>query len=190
MISDPGSRLVKFVVEQGHKVIPLPGACAAICALSASGLKTDGFMFIGFLPNKTVARKKALINLESQEHTLIFYEAARRLEKCIADIVEVFGGERQVVIARELTKIHEEVIRCSGSEMLLKLQNDEITLKGECVLLVEGCSDVACSDVELEKTLKILLAHTSLKSAVKIAIELTGSAKSEVYKLALDIQDK
>ena len=159
LLSDPGRILVNECVKNGIKVTPIPGVSSITASLSVSGFK-DQFLFYGFLPNKTAARQKILEGLVTQPHTLIFYEAARRLQDCMQDIVKVCGGDRQVVLARELTKMHEEFVRCSAAEMLTKLQEGEITLKGECVLLLAGAkvtSDSEKAELELEKVLQLLL---------------------------------
>jgi 16S rRNA (cytidine1402-2'-O)-methyltransferase len=188
LISDPGAKLVPTIIANGFRVVPLPGACAAICALSAAGLDTTSFLFFGFLATKSAARQKQLAELALMQHTLIFYEAARRLDVCVQDIIFCLGGQREIVLARELTKIHEEIIRCQASELLVKLSSKEITLKGECVLLVAGnIVDQDKEKIEVIRVLKTIMPHTSLKSAVTIAVQLTGVRKSVVYDLALQL---
>ncbi len=188
LISDPGAKLVPTIIANGFRVVPLPGACAAICALSAAGLDTTSFLFLGFLAAKSAARQKQLTELALMQHTLIFYEAARRLDACVQDIIFCLGGQREIVLARELTKIHEEIIRCQASELLVKLSSKEITLKGECVLLVAGnIVDEDKEKIEVIRVLKTIMPHTSLKSAVTIAVQLTGVRKSVVYDLALQL---
>ena len=191
LISDPGAKLVTAVVAAGHKVVPLPGACAAICALSAAGLDTTSFIFKGFLANKSAARQKELSQLKEKKYTIILYEAARRLIDCVKDIVAVIGSERQLVLARELTKLHEEIVRSSAGELLAQLQSGEIVLKGECVLMLEGASkNNAIYKAQLTSMLQTVLPHTSMKSAVQIVVELSGAKKSEVYALALELSKK
>lgn len=188
LISDPGAKLISIIIANGFRVVPLPGACAAICALSAAGLDTNSFLFLGFLSAKTAARQKQLLAIAMMQHTLIFYEAARRLEDCVTDIVACLGGEREIVLARELTKIHEEIIRCAAKDLLIKLANKEIILKGECVLLVAGnVADQDKEKIEAARVLKTVMPHTSLKSAVAITVQLTGVRKSVVYDLALQL---
>jgi 16S rRNA (cytidine1402-2'-O)-methyltransferase len=188
LISDPGAKLISIIIANGFRVVPLPGACAAICALSAAGLDTTSFLFLGFLSAKTAARQKQLLAIAMMQHTLIFYEAARRLEDCVTDIVACLGGEREIVLARELTKIHEEIIRCAAKDLLIKLANKEIILKGECVLLVAGnVADQDKETIEAARVLKTVMPHTSLKSAVAITVQLTGARKSVVYDLALQL---
>ena len=188
LISDPGSKLVQIVVAKGFQVVPLPGACAVTCALSAAGLDCSSFLFAGFLPNKPAARLKKLNTFKAESHTLIFYEAARRLVDCVQAMREVFGGERQIVLARELTKVHEEFVRGDIDTILQKLEDGKIVLKGECVLLVAGAeTDCDNSADEIIAILQVVMPHTSLKSAVKIVVELSGAKRSLVYDLALQL---
>lgn len=134
-ISDPGYYFIKRAIEEGIKVIPVPGATALIAALSVSGLPTDRFSFIGFLPKKRTSREKTLRILSEVEHTLILYESPHRVLKTLNEIKEIFG-ERRISVARELTKIHEEVIRGIISEVIDKLERQPP--KGEIVLMIEG----------------------------------------------------
>lgn len=136
-ISDPGYKLIKQAIENQIRVIPIPGASALIAALSASGLPTASFIFEGFIPRKTGKRQNLFLSLRGQPRTLIFYESARRLLSTLKDLLEVMG-DRQIVIARELTKIYEEIIRGRTSEVI-KLLEDKI-IKGEITILVSGNS--------------------------------------------------
>lgn len=133
-ISDPGYYLIKRAIEEGIKVIPIPGATAMTAALSVSGLPTDRFSFIGFLPKKRSAREKTLRILSEIEHTLILYESPHRIFKTLNEIREIFG-ERRISVARELTKIHEEIIRGTVSEVIDQLGQHP---KGEIVIIIEG----------------------------------------------------
>lgn len=134
-ISDPGYKLTKLAIENNIDVIPIPGATALIAALSASGLPTDSFIFEGFIPRKSGKRRNFFLSLKDQPKTLIFYESPRRLLSALTDLLEVLG-DRKIVIARELTKIFEEMIQGKISDVIEHLQNK--TIKGEITILVSG----------------------------------------------------
>jgi 16S rRNA (cytidine1402-2'-O)-methyltransferase len=189
-ISDPGAILVKRVREQGYPVIPVPGANAAICALSAAGIMNSHFLFYGFLPAKTGLRKRELTTLKSQHCTLIFYEAPHRILECVADMMDIFGPQRQLTIARELTKLFETIHTGTLEETLAWLQADTNQQKGEFVLLLSGAEilDKFETSEQARHTLKCLLAELPLKQAVKLATEITGENKNTLYQLALDLK--
>lgn len=189
-ISDPGVILVNQVRSHGYQVIPIPGANAAVCALSAAGITNPHFLFYGFLPNKSAGRKRALDVLKSLPYTLIFYEAPHRILACVSDLVEVFGGQRQITIARELTKVFETIHVCKLGDALNWLQTDSNQQKGEFVLLISGASAVSNTGVsdESQLTLQLLLGELPLKQAVKLAAEITGDNKNKLYKLALSFK--
>ncbi|MDP1558693.1 MAG: 16S rRNA (cytidine(1402)-2'-O)-methyltransferase [Nitrosomonas sp.] len=190
-ISDPGAILVDQVRSQGYSVIPIPGANAAVCALSAAGMVHPHFLFYGFLPNKTVGRKRELGTLKSQSCILIFYEAPHRILDCVADMIEVFGAQRQLTIARELTKLFETIHVCALGDALAWLQADTNQQKGEFVLLLSGAEavDKGIISEQAEHALKLLLADLPLKQAVKLAAEITGENKNTLYKLALVLKE-
>lgn len=190
-ISDPGAILVDQVRAQGYQVIPVPGANAAICALSAAGITHAHFLFYGFLPNKTVARKRELTALKPQSCTLIFYEAPHRILDCVADMIEVFGMQRQITIARELTKVYETIHTCVLGDALVWLRTDINQQKGEFVLLLAGAEaeDKGVVSEQAQRTLKLLLADLPLKQAVKLATEITRENKNTLYKLALALRE-
>ena len=188
-VSDPGARIVDAVRAAGLRVLPLPGASAAITALSASGLVNDRFYFVGFLPAKAKQRESALQELIAVPATLVFYEAPHRILDCVEALAGVFEPTRQVVFARELTKLFEEIHRCPLSEALAWVKADPHREKGEYVVLVEGA--VAGSDaeeVEAERILNILLAECSVKQAASLAAQITGRKKNALYDRALDIK--
>lgn len=189
-ISDPGVILVNQVRRHGYQVIPIPGANAAICALSAAGITNPYFLFYGFLPNKSAGRKRALDALKSLPYVLIFYEAPHRILECVSDLVEVFGAQRQITIARELTKIFETFHVCKLGDALNWFQMDSNQQKGEFVLLLSGAAAVSNSGVsdESQRTLKLLLGELPLRQAVKLAAEITGDNKNKLYKLALSFK--
>ena len=144
LISDPGFRLVRAAIEAGIGVVPLPGPCAAIAALSASGLPVHGFIFRGFLPKKPGARRRILETMKTREETLILYESAQRIPKILPDLVEIFGADRPACIARELTKIHETFWRGSLEELVQRVEREP--LRGECTLLIAGLTRSSAAD--------------------------------------------
>jgi len=191
LLSDPGYRLVKAAHEANIKVSPLPGPCAAIAALSASGLPTDCFYFAGFPPAKSAARVHFYEQLCDETSTLIFYESSHRIENSLFDMSKVFGPERQAVLAREITKTFETIRKASLCDLLKWVSEDENQRKGEFVLIIQGNEDQASENtVSLEQTLKILMEELPLKQAVKLAANLMGMKKNQVYKVALDMQSK
>jgi 16S rRNA (cytidine1402-2'-O)-methyltransferase len=183
-ISDPGYRVVQLALEHGITVVPIPGASAVIAALAASGLPTDAFEFRGFLPAKAGQRRTALEEVRSVPHTVIFYEAPHRILESLEDVVRTLGLQRPVVIARELTKIHEEFIRGTAQQVLDVVGSRE--LKGEITLLIgkgEG-SESPADGQDLRARLEQLMREQKLdeKSALKVLAKETGQSKSEVYR--------
>jgi len=193
-ISDPGAIVVQLVRGQGYQVVPIPGANAAVSALSAAGIAAPHFLFYGFLPAKVGARKRELEDLKLQPHTvtLVFYEAPHRILECVADLVAVLGGDRQITIARELTKMFETIHTCALGDALAWLQADANQQKGEFVLLVSGAEirDEAEISDQARRTLNLLLADLPLKQAVKLAAEITDENKNALYDLALSLKQK
>jgi 16S rRNA (cytidine1402-2'-O)-methyltransferase len=186
-ISDPGYFLINLSIDQRVPVVPIPGATAAIAALSVSGLPTDRFVFEGFLPAKHLARLKRLQELAKEERTMIFYEAPHKIIRTVEDLLEVFG-DRRAVITRELTKIHEETIRGTLSENLKRLR--EGTTKGEFTIIAHGFStEPRKQDVDTADYLKNLMIHRGLsrKEAVSVAAKELGLPKKEVYNASLKI---
>jgi 16S rRNA (cytidine1402-2'-O)-methyltransferase len=189
-VSDPGALLVETVRAAGHRVIPIPGANAALAALSAAGLPAPHFLFYGFLPNKSAARCRALQELVDAPYTLVFYEAPHRILECVADLQTVFGGERQIVLAREITKLFENIHRCTLAEAMDWLHADANNQRGEFVLLISGAIAKARGlDAETEQILTVLLKELPLKQAVQLAVQITGAGKNELYQRALEIKD-
>lgn len=188
-VSDPGARIVDAVRAAGLNVVPLPGASAAVTALSASGLVNDQFYFVGFLPAKAKQRESALLALVNVGATMVFYEAPHRIVDCVEALVAVFPPQRQVVFARELTKLFEEIHRCPLSEALAWVKADPHREKGEFVVLVEGAQEEAdAADAEAERILNILLAECSVKQAASLAAQITGRKKNALYERALQIK--
>lgn len=190
LISDPGYHLVRAVRAANFKVVPIPGACAAVAALSAAGLPTDKFIFEGFLPAKAEARRQQLLGLVKETRTLVFYEAPHRLLSTLEAMVEVFSGEREVVVARELTKLYESILHWPLAEMLAYYTAHPEQCKGEVVIMLAGAKTSAADVGELERMLTILLASLPLKQAANIAAELSGERKNEVYALALRLKSE
>jgi len=188
-VSDPGALLVQAVREAGIRVIPIPGANAAVAALSASGLSEAHFLFYGFLPNKSGARCGVLKTLATQTSMLVFYEAPHRILECVADIQTVFGLEREIVFAREITKLFESIHRCRLGEALEWLNSDSNNQRGEFVLLVSGAVPQAGLTQESVDTLTKLLEELPLKQAVQLATKITGQNRNELYQRALQIKD-
>ena len=189
LISDPGYHLVKHVRDAGHKVIPLPGPCAAITALSASGLPSDRFSFEGFLPAKEKGKTDKLQALQEDPRTLIFYESPHRIVQSLESIVKVFGEDRTIVMAREVTKTFETFLCGTAAEVLATVISDENQQKGEIVIMCHGFvqqDDDVMSTVALE-TLKLLAAELPLKKAAAIAAQIHGLKKNALYKLGLEL---
>ena len=188
-VSDPGALLVQAVLTEGLRVIPIPGASAVVAALSASGLAETHFLFYGFLPNKSAARRTALQSLISHPYTLVFYEAPHRIVECIADLCAVMGGERQVVLAREITKLFETIHACALSDAEAWLQSDSNQQRGEFVVLVSGALPQPGLSVETLNTLSLLLKELPLKQAVQLAAKISGANRNELYQRALQIKN-
>ncbi|TXT21014.1 MAG: 16S rRNA (cytidine1402-2'-O)-methyltransferase [Gallionellaceae bacterium] len=188
-ISDPGALLVEAVRAAGHRVIPVPGANAALAALSASGLAVPHFLFYGFLPSKPSARRRELQPLVALPYTLVFYEAPHRILECVADLLEAFGGERQIVLARELTKLFEHIHLCSLADASGWLNADPNNRRGEFVLLVSGAAQPEGDGGEAGRILAILLQELPLKQAVQLAAKITGAGKNELYQQALQLKE-
>ncbi|MEH0832871.1 16S rRNA (cytidine(1402)-2'-O)-methyltransferase [Pectobacterium cacticida] len=187
LINDPGYHLVRRCREAGVRVVPLPGACAAIAALSASGLASDRFCYEGFLPAKTKGRKDKLHELAEEPRTLIFYESTHRLLDSLQDICEVLGAERYVVLAREITKTWESIHGAPVGELLAWVKEDENRRKGEMVLIVEGYQvDDSALPVDALRTLALLRAELPLKKAAALAAEIHGVKKNALYRYTLE----
>ena len=190
-VSDPGAVLVDAVRAAGLRVVPVPGANAAIAALSASGFTQAQFLFYGFLPPKSGQRKTALEALREQSATLVFYEAPHRIVECIDDLLTVFGPERQIVLARELTKTFEQIHRCPLGEAPAWLASDSNRQRGEFVLLVAGAPEAAQDEempTEALRVLQILLRDLPVKQASSLAAEITGANRKRLYQAALELR--
>lgn len=188
LISDPGYHLVRQARAAGIAVVPVPGPCALIAGLSAAGLPSDRFIFEGFLPAKTVGRRSRLEALREEPRTLIFYEAPHRLLECLQDMAEVFGEERQAVLARELTKTFETIKGIPLGELRDWVAADSNQQRGECVLLLSGWEAPEAEGVDAEslRVLDLLLAELPVKRAAALAAEITGVRKNLLYQAALE----
>lgn len=191
LVSDPGYRLVNAALDHQLPVIPVPGPCAAVAALSASGLPTDRFVFEGFPPAKQGARLNYLQALRFEQRTLVFYVSCHRIIDTLADMLQVFGGGRQAVLARELTKTFETIRRASLSELVEWVRNDDNQRKGEIVILVEGAKPgTDDKQQQLDELLRVLVEELPVKQAAGIASRLTGLNRNEIYRQALRLKEK
>ncbi|HEY0660804.1 MAG TPA: 16S rRNA (cytidine(1402)-2'-O)-methyltransferase [Lysobacter sp.] len=182
LVSDPGFRLVRAARAAGVRVSPVPGACAAIAALSAAGLPSDRFAFEGFLPAKASARRERLARLASESRTLLFYESAHRIEEALGDMAAAFGDARHAVLARELTKLFETVLDGSLHELQARVAADANQRKGEFVVIVEGAGDDADAKViEGRRLYAKLSEHLPPSTAAKLAAELSGAPRKALY---------
>lgn len=190
LLSDPGAGLVGAAVAAGLRVTPLPGASALLAALCVAGLPAERFSFEGFLPAKTMARRQALEALATDPRTLIFYEAPHRIVDTLTDALAAFGPDRQAVVARELTKLHETVYRGSLGELAAIAPKEPNLARGEIVLLVQGHRPVAGDEVlpaEALRWLRILLPHLAPSRAAAVVAEGLGLRRQAVYALAMSL---
>jgi 16S rRNA (cytidine1402-2'-O)-methyltransferase len=182
LVSDPGYRLVRAVRAAGLAVSPVPGPCAAIAALSVAGLPSDRFCFEGFLPAKAGARRERLRALAREPRTLVFYETGHRIEESLEDFIAAFGGSREAVLARELTKLFETVLGDTLADLLARVRDDANQRKGEFVLVVRGSEDDADAVLAEGKRLYARLAeHMKPSQAAKLAAELSGAPRKALY---------
>ncbi len=182
LISDPGFRLVRAAREAGFKVSPIPGACAAIAALSVAGLASDRFVFEGFLPAKASARRERLQALQDESRTLLFYESSHRIEECLADMAAELGATRQAVLARELTKLFETVLSGSLEALCAQLAADANQRKGEFVVVVQGASENTDARLlEGQRVFALLREHLPASKAAKLAAEISGAPRKALY---------
>ncbi len=191
LISDPGYHLVTLCRDAGVQVVPLPGACAVITALSASGLPSDRFSFEGFLPAKSKGRKDKLKQIETMPHTTIFYESPHRITDSLDDMLEVLGAEREVVLARELTKTFETFKKLPLGELVEWVKADSNQQRGEMVVLIHGYRETeqATLSPEVVRTLSLIAKELPLKKAAAITAELFNLKKNALYKWGLDNLD-
>ena len=193
-VSDPGEDLVALCAPEGVPVIPIPGCCAAVCALAASGLPTGRWCFEGFLSVNKKARREHLDALKNEKRSMIFYEAPHKLRATLDDLCAAFGGERRISLSRELTKLHEETLRMTLAEAVAYFA--ETAPRGEFVMIVEGAPDVVDEDAEDDRMARALNAvqkrienGETLKDAVKMVSANLGVKKNALYQLALEAQE-
>ncbi|MDM9652605.1 16S rRNA (cytidine(1402)-2'-O)-methyltransferase [Pseudomonas indoloxydans] len=189
LISDPGYHLVRQARAAGFAVVPVPGACALIAALSAAGLPSDRFIFEGFLPAKAAGRRARLEQVREEPRTLIFYEAPHRILECLQDMREVFGDDRPALLARELTKTFETLQGLPLAELCEWVAADSNQQRGECVVLVAGWQAPEGEEAvsaEALRVLDLLLSEMPLKRAAALAAEITGVRKNVLYQVALE----
>jgi 16S rRNA (cytidine1402-2'-O)-methyltransferase len=194
LISDPGYHLVKALREQDFQIIPIPGANAIITALSAAGLATNKFSFEGFLPAKEASRKQALLTNINSPYTQIYYESSHRIVHSIATMLDIFGADKKVVLARELTKLYEQFFYGTLADLQQWLLDDKMHQKGEFVIMLAATKtenkDNDKINSNVEQILTILIDELPLKQATKIAAKLTGISKNTLYKQGLKLQQK
>jgi len=195
LLSDPGYQLVRAAHAAGIRVIPVPGASAALAALSVSGLPTDRFVFEGFLPAKGAARRDRLQALATETRTLLFYEAPHRLLATLADMREVFGPLREAVLARELTKIYETIRKDKLEGLWRWVEHDPQQQKGECVIVVQGAESASAfadsrAEDDARRILGVLLEELPLKQAVGLALKITGEKRNRLYQWAVASKDR
>ncbi len=187
LVSDPGHSLVSVCLQKGVEVVPIPGACASITALSVNDFNITRFSFEGFLPPKRAARISRLQQLSLCEHATILYEAKHRIVAVLEDMQSIFGPERRLMIARELTKMHEQIVSGEVQQLLEQLNNETIPLKGEFVVIIEGADGSTQNDIDLQNMRLLFSKVTSVMShrdAVSLAMSLTSLPKNTLYDLA------
>jgi 16S rRNA (cytidine1402-2'-O)-methyltransferase len=186
LVSDPGYRLVQAAAKAGLRVVPIPGPSALIAALSVAGLATDRFSFEGFLPNKSAARRSALAALAEDPRTLVFYEARHRIVESLEDMIASFGADREAVLARELTKTFETLLRGTLAEVLERVRSDSDQQLGEFVVVVAGAAVLDADARRLaegRRVFELLKDELPPSRAVRIAAEISGAPKNALYKL-------
>ena len=182
LISDPGWRLVNAAQSAGIAVVPIPGPCAAIAALSAAGLPTDHFVFEGFLPRRDSARAARLQSLRGEQRTIVLYEAVHRIAETLAALREAFGADRRAAIARELTKTHEQIATGTLAELADRL-DASIPLLGELVIVVAGAPAAAPDESEARRVYELLAAELAPDKALKLTAAVTGVSRNVLYRL-------
>jgi 16S rRNA (cytidine1402-2'-O)-methyltransferase len=188
LISDPGYRLVAQAHDREITVVPIPGVCAAIAALSTAGLATDSFSFEGFPPAKQGARLRFFEQYANRKQTTIFYVSCHRIVETLKDMKTIFGETRRVSFAREITKTFETIKRMELSALIDFVEADDNQRKGEIVLVLEGDIDAAEDSVQMDHYLTILLKELPVKQSVNLVVKLTGENKNDIYKRALELK--
>lgn len=188
LISDPGYRLVAAAHQAGVRVSTIPGPCAAIAALSVSGLPSDRFVFEGFLPHKTAARRERLSELALETRSIIIYESRHRIVESLQDIAQVLGEERRLTLCRELTKLHETVVLDTAASLAARVAGDPQQQLGEIVLVIEGATGLAAQaqQAEGERVFKLLSEELPPGRAAKLAAAITGASRNSLYRKSGD----
>ncbi len=191
LVSDPGYRIVAEARNHGISVVPVPGACAAIAALSVSGLPTDSFYFGGFLPAKSSQRKSALATIKNKTETLIFYEAPHRIAATLQDAIDVLGADRQAFIGREISKTFETFLHGTINELYNQVTEESNQQRGEIVLVINGTKEkVQTGSVDTEKVLSLLIEELPASKAASLAAKICGVERKSLYQMALALLDK
>ena len=190
LLSDPGFRLVRAAHDAGVRIVPVPGPSAVVAALSVAGLATDRFCFEGFLPAKSVGRRRRLEALRDESRTLVFYEAVHRVAETLEEMAAVFGPARDATLARELTKLHEEVRRAALGELAAMARDGSLTMKGEFVIVVAGAAVDHAGSVDADTLLKELVAVLPGKQAAAIVARVTGESRNAVYQRMLELKER
>ena len=187
MVSDPGYRLVKMAHEAGIAVSPIAGPSAVVAAVSIAGLPSDRFCFEGFLPAKKKARGDALAELAQERRTMVFYESVHRVADTVRDLVLAFGADRRAFLARELTKMHEQCVHATLSQLVDQIDDGTITLKGEFVLVVAGSDSEINSSLDIDRLLLELADQMPAKDVAKIIARATGEKRNDLYQRLLEL---
>ena len=188
LICDPGYHLVLAAHAADLQVIPIPGSSALISALSAAGFSSEKFIFEGYLPARKTARQQRLQLLKDETRTLVFYEVPHRIFASIEAAITCFGSERQAVIAKEISKLHEKIRRGTLAELMGWLHSDKDLSKGEFVVVIQGAKEISLDKLEARRILKILLAGRTFKEAIRLTSEITRGKKNDIYKLAMELK--
>jgi 16S rRNA (cytidine1402-2'-O)-methyltransferase len=189
LVSDPGYRLVKAAHEHGISVVPIAGPSAVTAALSAAGLPTDRFCFEGFAPAKRAARRQWLEGLAAEERTIVLYESVHRIKDCLADLVDIFGADRRAFIGRELTKMYEQCVQETLGRLQQLVEEGEIVSKGEFAIVICGAEPSAESALNMDSLLTELAAHLSAKDAARVAANVSGQRKNDLYQRLLLLKE-
>ena len=188
LISDPGYKFIRYARDNNIRVEPVPGCCAFVAAITASGLPSDRFSFYGFLPRSSSKRITELNTLNRNKETLIFYESVHRIQSSVEDMIDVFGGTRHAVLCKEITKMHESFIGETLSDISHFLTENKEKIKGEFTVVIQGYSSGKVVTEDIDEILRILMCDLSLKKAVEIAAKVTSVSKSKIYDQALKIK--
>ena len=188
LISDPGYKFIRYAKDNNIRVEPVPGCCAFVAAITASGLPSDRFSFYGFLPRSSSKRITELNTLNRNKETLIFYESVHRIQSSVEDMIDVFGGTRHAVLCKEITKMHESFIGETLSDISHFLTENKEKIKGEFTIVIQGYSAEKVVTEDIDEILRILMCDLSLKKAVEIAAKVTSVSKSKIYDQALKIK--